>query len=36
LAAGIALVGEPPSFSFEPKDHLELSAPHGWIDVERD
>ena len=28
-------VGEPPSFDFEPKDHLELSAPHGWIDVER-
>ena len=27
--------GEPPSFSFEPKDHLELSAAHGWIDVER-
>jgi seryl-tRNA synthetase len=27
--------GEPPSFDFEPKDHLELSAPHGWIDVER-
>jgi seryl-tRNA synthetase len=28
-------VGEPPTFSFEPKDHLELSAAHGWIDVER-
>jgi seryl-tRNA synthetase len=27
--------GEPPVFDFEPKDHLELSAPHGWIDVER-
>jgi len=27
--------GEPPSFDFEPKDHLELSAAHGWIDVER-
>jgi len=27
--------GEPPSFDFSPKDHLELSAPHGWIDVER-
>ncbi|NUR78269.1 MAG: serine--tRNA ligase [Thermoleophilia bacterium] len=27
--------GEPPSFDFEPRDHLELSAPHGWIDVER-
>jgi seryl-tRNA synthetase len=34
-AAVVKLVGEPPSFSFEPKDHLELSAPHGWIDVER-
>ncbi len=28
-------VGERPSFAFEPRDHLELSAPHGWIDVER-
>ena len=27
--------GEQPSFDFEPKDHLELSASHGWIDVER-
>jgi seryl-tRNA synthetase len=27
--------GEPPTFHFEPKDHLELSEPHGWIDVER-
>jgi seryl-tRNA synthetase len=27
--------GEPPSFEFEPKDHLELAARHGWIDVER-
>ena len=27
--------GEQPSFDFEPKDHLELSAAHGWIDVER-
>ena len=34
-AAVVKLVGEPPSFSFTPKDHLELSAPHGWIDVER-
>jgi seryl-tRNA synthetase len=28
-------VGEPPSFAFEPRDHLELSAAHGWIDLER-
>jgi seryl-tRNA synthetase len=34
-AVEVRKVGEPPSFSFEPKDHLELSAPHGWIDVER-
>jgi seryl-tRNA synthetase len=31
----VRLVGEPPTFSFEPRDHLDLSAPHGWIDVER-
>jgi seryl-tRNA synthetase len=34
-AVEVRRVGEPPTFSFEPKDHLELSAPHGWIDVER-
>ena len=34
-AVEVRKVGEPPSFSFAPKDHLELSAPHGWIDVER-
>jgi seryl-tRNA synthetase len=28
-------VGEPPSFPFEPKDHLDLAQPHGWIDMER-
>jgi len=28
-------VGEPPVFDFEPRDHLDLSAPHGWIDLER-
>ena len=33
-AATVKLVGEPPSFAFEPRDHLELSAAHGWIDVE--
>jgi seryl-tRNA synthetase len=34
-AVTVKLVGEPPSFAFEPRDHLELSAAHGWIDVER-
>jgi seryl-tRNA synthetase len=34
-AVEVKRVGEPPAFSFEAKDHLELSAPHGWIDVER-
>lgn len=28
-------VGERPSFAFEPRDHMELSAAHGWIDLER-
>jgi seryl-tRNA synthetase len=27
--------GEPPSFDFPAKDHLELAAVHGWIDMER-
>jgi seryl-tRNA synthetase len=27
--------GEKPAFDFEPRDHVDLSAPHGWIDVER-
>jgi seryl-tRNA synthetase len=27
--------GEPPVFGFEPKDHLELGSPHGWIDMVR-
>jgi seryl-tRNA synthetase len=26
---------ETPAFDFEPRDHLELAASHGWIDVER-
>jgi seryl-tRNA synthetase len=34
-AATVRTWGEPPSFEFTPKDHLELSAAHGWIDVER-
>jgi seryl-tRNA synthetase len=28
-------VGEPPYFEFEPRDHLDLGAPEGWIDMER-
>ncbi|HYK33616.1 MAG TPA: serine--tRNA ligase, partial [Streptosporangiaceae bacterium] len=27
--------GEPPAFEFEPKDHLELGSPRGWIDMAR-
>jgi seryl-tRNA synthetase len=27
--------GQKPSFAFDVRDHLELSAAHGWIDVER-
>jgi seryl-tRNA synthetase len=28
-------VGGKPDLGFAPKDHLDLAAPHGWIDVER-
>jgi seryl-tRNA synthetase len=34
-AVELRRVGEPPSFSFEPKDHLDLAARHEWIDLER-
>ena len=34
-AVELRRVGEPPTFSFEPRDHLELAAAHGWIDLER-
>jgi seryl-tRNA synthetase len=34
-AVEVKVVGELPSFDFEPRDHLDLSAAHGWIDVER-
>jgi seryl-tRNA synthetase len=34
-AEEVKRVGEPPSFAFEPKDHLELAQPRGWIDMER-
>ena len=27
--------GERPQFSFEPRDHLELGSPRGWIDMAR-
>jgi len=27
--------GEIPRFSFQPKDHLELGSPAGWIDMQR-
>ncbi len=26
--------GEPPSFDFEPRDHVDLGAPNGWMDFE--
>ena len=28
-------VGERPEFGFEVRDHLELSEPHGWIEMEK-
>ena len=28
-------VGEPPSFEFEPRDHLDLGLEHGWIEMEK-
>ncbi|HEV8463181.1 MAG TPA: serine--tRNA ligase [Gaiellaceae bacterium] len=34
-ATVVKLVGDPPVFDFEPRDHLDLSAAHGWIDAER-
>jgi len=34
-AVEVRRVGEPPSFSFEPRDHLDLAAGRGWIDLER-
>src|SRR3984885_15076914 len=27
--------GEPPAFDFEPRDHLDLGSPRGWIDMAR-
>jgi seryl-tRNA synthetase len=34
-AVEVRRVGEPPTFSFEPRDHLDLAAAHGWIDLGR-
>jgi seryl-tRNA synthetase len=34
-AVEVRRVGDPPSFSFQPQDHLDLAAEHGWIDLER-
>jgi seryl-tRNA synthetase len=34
-AEEVRRVGEPLAFGFEPKDHLDLAQPHGWIDMER-
>ena len=34
-AVTVSTHGELPTFDFEPRDHLDLSAAHGWIDVER-
>src|SRR5207248_3226458 len=34
-AVEIRRVGEPPSFDFPVKDHLELAQAFGWIDMER-
>jgi len=31
----IKTVGEPPTFDFTPKDHLELGSERGWIDMAR-
>ncbi len=28
-------VGEPPSFDFEARDHLDLGLEHGWIEIEK-
>ena len=33
-AVELRKVGEPPSFDFDPLDHLELGERHGWIEME--
>ena len=34
-AVVVRVVGEPPSFDFPARDHLDLAQAFGWIDVER-
>jgi seryl-tRNA synthetase len=34
-AVEVKSFGELPLFGFEPRDHLDLAAPRGWIDLER-
>jgi seryl-tRNA synthetase len=34
-AIEVRRVGEPPSFGFQAKDHLDLAQAFGWIDMER-
>jgi seryl-tRNA synthetase len=34
-AVTVRQVGDPPAFDFDPRDHLDLAAAHGWIDAER-
>jgi seryl-tRNA synthetase len=34
-AVEVRSFGELPLFGFEPRDHLDLAARHGWIDLER-
>jgi seryl-tRNA synthetase len=34
-AVTIREVGGRPSFEFEPRDHLDLGAEHGWIEIEK-
>jgi seryl-tRNA synthetase len=34
-AVEVKTAGKLPIFSFDPRDHLDLAAPRGWIDLER-
>jgi seryl-tRNA synthetase len=34
-AVELRRVGDPPAFSFPARDHVDLAAAHGWIDLER-
>ncbi|MEZ5099593.1 MAG: serine--tRNA ligase [Thermoleophilia bacterium] len=34
-AEEVRRVGEAPAFDFEPKDHVDLGVPAGWLDLER-